>query len=102
VADTLVVNASFSDNQSIDKSGKFKIYANAASNQLIVSIDNYNDFTECTLKIIDVDGIQIFNSRVISNQFNIPYDHFLKRGIFLFQLFDQRGTLLEVKKIVLR
>ena len=78
-----------------------KIYPNPANNHLFIHSAYFTERQTGQLKITNVFGQQVFQSKIAQNQLAINTAEWKEKGIYFISVFDEMGVLLDVQKIVI-
>lgn len=102
VTDTLIINVNLSGISSPNNSNTLKIYPNPANNIVFIDNGNFNSMSNYNLKIINSLGQEVFNSFITIPQFQIPITSFGGLGLYYIQLYNDTGSLLEIRKLIIQ
>ena len=102
VTDTLIINVNLSGISSPNNSNTLKIYPNPANDIVFIDNGNFNSMSNYNLKIINSLGQEVFNSFITIPQFQIPITSFGGLGLYYIQLYNDTGSLLEIRKLIIQ
>tara|TARA_R110001592_G_scaffold166480_1_gene401575 strand:+ start:917 stop:1897 length:981 start_codon:yes stop_codon:yes gene_type:complete len=100
VTDTLVINYTITGYNPIEYANKIKVYPNPTSN--LITIDSDNNSFGNTIKIINSASQEVYNGTINSNQEILDLSTWTGAGIYFLHLYDDKGNLIDIKKIVLQ
>lgn len=100
VTDTLVINYTITGYNPIEYANTIKVYPNPTSN--LITIDSDNNSFGHTLKIINSASQEVYIGTINSNQETLDLSTWTGAGIYFLHLYDDKGNLIDIKKIVLR
>ncbi len=102
VTDTLFIDVTFTGTFEQETIQTIKVYPNPAKK--IIYIDSGKGFTDISnysIKIITSEGQIIYKSKINSKILHVDVDKFMKTGLYLIQILNKEGQLVEVRKLVL-
>ena len=77
------------------------IFPNPASDYVNVYIDNHSVGTDYSIKILNPQGSTIYQESISSQNHSLNLSGLEKSGLFLIQLLDNDGKIIEVNKVLL-
>ena len=101
VTDTLYMNVSFNSSSSASSFTTFKIFPNPASDVLNINNGDYSSISNYELKISNGLGQSVFSSSINIPQFQIPVSIIGSPGLYFIQVFDNLGSLVVTKQLVI-
>ena len=78
-----------------------KVYPNPTSNILSITLDNLNGLENFYYKIIDLNGKEIYKTKVQNLHTEISLSAIAAKGVYILNIADDNGTTIENKKIIL-
>lgn len=85
-----------------DNVNTVKVYPNPANDYVIINTGNYNEMPDCNLQIVNIFGQTVFENLINQTEIQISVNKFGVSGIYFIKLFDDRGTLLHTRKLILQ
>jgi hypothetical protein len=101
VADTLIITRSFTTGVTQNEN-TFKIYPNPTNQFIIIDNGNYENMNEYKITIQNQLNQIIFQHQINQPQFIIDISSWNLNGLYLFQLVDNLGNIIETKKIIVK
>jgi hypothetical protein len=102
VTDTLVINANITSYKPVNYQINIKVYPNPTADHLIIDAGNIANLTGYSLKITNSGGIEVFQSLIDKSIFNLDMNQWKGFGLYVLYLYDPKGNIVDVKKIVLQ
>jgi hypothetical protein len=78
------------------------IYPNPAKDKLYINIERIPNRDGYQLKIINITGATVFETRVKEGQNEIDLSNWKERGLYFVQVADSEGRILATRKIILQ
>lgn len=78
------------------------VYPNPAKNHIFIYTGEYSKLTGYQMKIFDQLGSTVFETYVDKPLYEVNLSKWTGKGFYFVQLFDQDGSILEIRKIVLQ
>ena len=102
VTDTLIININLSSFSSPNISNTLRIYPNPAVDIVLIDNGNFNSMSGYSLKILNSLGQEVFNSFINTAQFQIPIINFGGVGLYHIKLYDNAGSLIDTRKLIIQ
>ena len=102
VTDTLIININLSGFSSPNISNTLIIYPNPAVDIVLIDNGNFNSMSDYSLKILNPLGQEVFNSFINTAQFQIPITNFGGVGLYHIKLYDNAGSLIDTRKLIIQ
>ena len=102
VTDTLIININLSGFNSPNISNTLRIYPNPAVDVVLIDNGNFNSMSDYSLKILNPLGQEVFNSFINTAQFQIPITNFGGVGLYHIKLYDNAGSLIDTRKLIIQ
>ena len=102
VTDTLIININLSSFSSPNISNTLRIYPNPAVDIVLIDNGNFNSMSDYSLKILNSLGQEVFNSFINTAQFQIPIINFGGVGLYHIKLYDNAGSLIDTRKLIIQ
>ncbi|MEA3448801.1 MAG: PKD domain-containing protein [Bacteroidota bacterium] len=96
--DVTITNVSIA---SIDKAS-IKVYPNPANDYVIINTGDYSQMTGYNLQIVNTLGQTVFENLIDHAEFQIDVNDFGGYGTYFIKIFDDQGTLLDTRKLILQ
>lgn len=102
VTDTLFIDVTIVDVNTTNIKNTLKIYPNPAKSFINISTgEEYNQMASYSIKMISTTGVTVFDSMITDPYFSIDVNDFEDTGLYLIQLIDSEGQIIDVRKLVL-
>jgi hypothetical protein len=95
------MNVSFNSSSSGSSFTTFKIFPNPVSDVLNINNGDYTSISNYELKISNGLGQSVFSSLINIPQFQIPVSIIGSPGLYFIQVFDNLGSLVVTKQLVI-
>ena len=102
VTDTLIINVNLSDFNNPNISNTLRIYPNPAVNVVFIDNGNFNSMSDYNIKILNSLGQEVFNSLINTAQFQIPITNFGGLGLYHIKLYDNSGSLIDNRQLIIQ
>lgn len=79
-----------------------EVYPNPAKEYLIINTGVYSEMPGYSLKILNMSGKTVFETKVTKYQYEINLASWSAKGIYVLQLFDTNKKIIAAKKIILQ
>jgi len=90
----------FKTNIDIVDSSSIRIYPNPAKDYLTVSIGNCSDTQEYSIRIVNLLGKIVFETKVTQPQYQINTSRLLGKGVYILRVSDSNNIIKATKKII--
>ena len=100
VTDTLVINFTVTGFNPIQYANTIKVYPNPTSS--LITIESENNSFGHIIKVINTASQEVYNGTINSNQETLDLSTWTGAGIYFLHLYDDKGNLIDIKKIVLQ
>ncbi|MFZ4740187.1 MAG: LamG-like jellyroll fold domain-containing protein [Bacteroidales bacterium] len=84
----------------VNQTTSFKVYPNPAKDRIYINTDN--NCIGCQVKIVNDLNQTVYKTTVSQTQYSIDLNAWSGNGIYFLQLYNAKGSLIEVRKIVLQ
>lgn len=102
VTDTLIIDAVLVGINPPNNINRMKVYPNPTKEHLIIDNGNFALMSNYSVKIVNTQGQEVFNSNINQQVFDINLSSLTGKGIYFVMIYDPQNNLLEVKKIILQ
>ena len=102
VTDTLIINANITGVNPPSNSNTFLVYPNPASTHITIDNGNYTQLGNYSIRITNQLGQVVFNQHINQQQFYIDLSTWTGNGLYLLDILDNNGTVVENRKIVIQ
>jgi hypothetical protein len=101
VTDTLIIDVIITGGISSDVSGRIKVYPNPAKEFLFINSGIQFNQTDYKIKIFNINGSVVFESKITRELFVININDFNQTGLFFIQIIDNTDKIIHTKKLIL-
>ncbi len=102
VTDTLYIDAVLTDINTPDFINTIRIYPNPTKDYIFINTGDYSNMYGYRIIIIDQIGASVFDNFILEPLYEINLSTWSGKGLYLVQLLDQTGEIIEVRKIILQ
>ncbi len=102
VTDTLIIDCILTGIAPPNNINTLRIYPNPASDYVIINTGDYIQMTSYNLKIENTLGQTVFENLINQSEFQINVNDFGGYGTYFVKIYDDLGTLLDTKKLILQ
>lgn len=102
VSDTLVINAHLTSLFPVNYKINIKAYPNPTLDHLIIDAGNISDLKDYSMKIRNATGIEVFQSAIDKQFYDLDMNKWLGKGLYLLYLYDSNLKIVDVKKLILQ
>lgn len=102
VTDTLVIDAVLTGYSAPFNQNTLKIYPNPAKDHVCINTGNYNLMNGYKIRIFNQLGVTVFETEVEEVLYEINLSTWTGKGLYFLQLIDNRGNIMDIRKIVLQ
>lgn len=101
VTDTLIIDVTFTAVDDVEIA-ELSVYPNPTSQNLYVDISNDHLLHQYSISIVNILGKEVFFTNITQNHYSIRFDDFGEPGLYFFRLINNKGVVVENKKIILK
>ena len=102
VTDTLIIDVLITGLTPPNNVNTIKVYPNPASDYVVINTGVYNQMPDYNLKIFNTLGQTVFENLINQEEFQINVNDFGGYGTYFIKIFDDQGTLLDTRKLILQ
>lgn len=102
VTDTLVINAHLTSLFPVNYKINIKAYPNPTLDHLIIDAGNISDLKDYSMRITNATGIEVFQSAIDKQFYDLDMNKWLGKGLYLLYLYDSNLKIVDVKKLILQ
>jgi hypothetical protein len=101
VTDTLIIDVHITDILPPDNINRIIVYPNPAKEYVIINTGKYNLMNNYSISIENVKGQIVFTTKIEQFEYQIDVNEFGGYGTYLIKVYDNHGTALETRKLIL-
>ena len=102
VTDTLVINVGTLGFSPVTYSNTIKIYPNPTNSNITIDYGNYSSLSGCSIKIINSLSSIVYTAPINQQQSVVNLSTWTGNGLYFVQLIDNKGNIIDIRKIVLQ
>lgn len=102
VTDTLIINVVLTGITPPNNVNTVAVYPNPANDYVIINTGDYSQMTDYNLQIVNTFGQTVFENLINQAEFQINVNDFGGYGTYFIKIFDDQGTLLDTRKLILQ
>ncbi len=102
VTDTLIIDAELTGYNAPFNQNTLKVYPNPAKDHVFINTGNYTLMNGYKIRIFNQLGVTVFETDVEEALYEINLSTWTGKGLYFLQLIDNRGNIMDIRKIVLR
>ncbi len=101
VTDTLIIDVTLTDLTPPDNTNTIKVYPNPASDYVIINNGDYASMSGYDIKIMNTLSQIVWETEITQQEYQIDINTFGDYGTYFISIYDNLGTLLDVRKLIL-
>lgn len=101
VTDTLIIDVVLTGITPPNNINTVKIFPNPANDYVIINTGDYTSMNGYEIKILNTLSQIVWETTVTQEEYQIDVNNFGGYGIYFINVFDDLGTLLDVRKLIL-
>lgn len=102
VTDTLIIDVVLTGIAPPNNTNTVIVYPNPANDYVIINTGDYSQMTDYNLQIVNTLGQTVFENLINQAEFQINVNDFGGYGTYFIKIFDDQGTLLDTRKLILQ
>lgn len=102
VTDTLIIDVVLTGIAPPNNVNTVKVYPNPANDYVVINTGDYGQMTGYNMQIVNPLGQTVFENLIDQAEFQINVNDFGGYGTYFIKIFDDQGTLLDTRKLILQ